>query len=279
MTTQYPDDKKPKQPRQHGRHVLNRYEDGMEKCIGCELCAGVCPADCIYVRGLDNPPDHPVSPGERYGYVYEINYLRCIHCDMCVEACPTEAITESKLFEFSFTNRSDAIYTKKELLVDDDGMPQKLPWEDWREGDDMMTSGWMRATSPSGSAAYEGEVQWSGELGYGVRAPEGGQSGHRDDDADRDQAPARGPRDPPAHRGHPAGPPGHAGPGVAGQDRRERNKKKMEAPGASAMKELRASRKAAKAEGKPDGVRPSPAPGFDAPRPGPTSWSSRPAPP
>ena len=124
---EYPEEKKPKQPRQHGRHVLNRYEDGMEKCIGCELCAGVCPADCIYVRGLDNPPDHPVSPGERYGFVYEINYLRCIHCDLCVEACPTEAITESKLFEFSFTNRSDAIYTKDELVVDDDGTPKKLP--------------------------------------------------------------------------------------------------------------------------------------------------------
>lgn len=155
----------------------------MEKCIGCELCAGVCPADCIYVRGLDNPPDHPVSPGERYGYVYEINYLRCIHCDLCVEACPTEAITESKLFEFSFTNRADAIYTKAELLVDDAGKPQKLPWEDWRDADELHTSGWMRATSPSGSAAYEGEVQWSAELGYGVRPPEGGQSGRRDDAA------------------------------------------------------------------------------------------------
>ena len=77
----------------------------MEKCIGCELCAGVCPARCIYVRGADNPTDDPVSPGERYGFVYEINYLRCIHCDLCVEACPTEAITETKLFEFSFTNR------------------------------------------------------------------------------------------------------------------------------------------------------------------------------
>ena len=183
VTRQYPDEKKPKQPRQHGRHVLNRYEDGMEKCIGCELCAGVCPADCIYVRGLDNPPDHPVSPGERYGYIYEINYLRCIHCDLCVEACPTEAITESKLFEFSFTNRADAIYTKAELVVDDDGTPKKMPWEDWRAGDDLHTSGWMRATSPSGAAAYEGEVQWSGELGYGVRAAEGGQSGRRDDAA------------------------------------------------------------------------------------------------
>ena len=33
-----------KPERLHGRHVLNRYEDGMEKCIGCELCAAVCPA-------------------------------------------------------------------------------------------------------------------------------------------------------------------------------------------------------------------------------------------
>ena len=181
VTRQYPEEKRPKQPRQHGRHVLNRYEDGMEKCIGCELCAGVCPADCIYVRGLDNPPDHPVSPGERYGYVYEINFLRCIHCDMCVEACPTEAITESKLMEFSFTNRNDAIYTKSELLVDDDGRPKHMPWEDWREGDDLHTSGWMRATSPGGAAEFEGEVQWSGELGFGVRAPEAGQRGVRDD--------------------------------------------------------------------------------------------------
>ena len=128
------DEKIDKPERMHGRHVLNRYEDGMEKCIGCELCAGVCPAKCIYVRGADNNPDNPTSPGERFGFMYEINYLRCIHCDLCVEACPTEAITETKLFEFSFTNRQDAIYTKSELLVDNQGMPQHLPWEDWRPG-------------------------------------------------------------------------------------------------------------------------------------------------
>ena len=98
VTLQYPEEVRPKPERFHGRHVLNRYEDGMEKCIGCELCAGVCPAKCIYVRGADNDPDDPTSPGERFGYVYEINYLRCIHCDLCVEACPTEAITETKLF-------------------------------------------------------------------------------------------------------------------------------------------------------------------------------------
>ncbi|MGH9105892.1 MAG: NADH-quinone oxidoreductase subunit NuoI [Acidimicrobiales bacterium] len=176
VTIQYPEEKRPKPERFHGRHVLSRYEDGMEKCIGCELCAAVCPARCIYVRGADNPPDAPVSPGERYGFVYEINFLRCIHCDMCVEACPTEAITESKLFEFSFTNREDAIYTKTELVVEDSGRPKTLPWEDWRAGDDRNTSAWVRATSPSGRADMEGVPLWSGELGYGVRPPQRGQS-------------------------------------------------------------------------------------------------------
>jgi NADH-quinone oxidoreductase subunit I len=180
LTRDYAKDKggkRAKPVRLHGRHVLNRYEDGMEKCIGCELCAGVCPARCIYVRGADNPMDDPVSPGERYGYIYEINYLRCIHCDLCVEACPTEAITESKLFEFSFTNRNDAIYTKAELVVGDDGRPRQMPWEDWSDLADVEddTSAWMRATAPAGVAEFEGIVAWAGELGFGTRAPEQGQ--------------------------------------------------------------------------------------------------------
>ncbi len=179
----------------------------MEKCIGCELCAGVCPAKCIYVRGQDNPPDDPVSPGERYGFVYEINYLRCIHCDLCVEGLPHQRPSPSpKLFEFSFTNRADAIYTRTELLVDDDGMPQKLPWEDWSDAATVtpLTSAWMRATAPSGDASYEGPAsQWSSESsGFGVRPPEARRSAGG---TTRPPAPnpAAGAQGAPARRGHP----------------------------------------------------------------------------
>jgi len=175
VTEHFPAERAPTPARRHGRHVLGRYPDGMEKCIGCELCAGVCPARCIHVRGADNPPEEPVAPGERYGFVYEINYLRCIHCDLCVEACPTEAITESKLFAFAFTNRADAIYTKEELLVDDDGRARRLPWEWWSDEDEAETGAWMRATSPGGDASYEGRVLWSADLGYGHRPAEQGQ--------------------------------------------------------------------------------------------------------
>ena len=138
--------------------VLNRYPDGMEKCIGCELCAGVCPARCIYVRGADNPPDNPVSPGERYGFIYEINMLRCIFCAMCVEACPTEAITMTHLFEMSTTSRDDAIYTKDELLVEPDGTPnhpqEANPLIDLNEL--KLGDGWMRATAPRRPRRFRG---------------------------------------------------------------------------------------------------------------------------
>ncbi len=178
VTRKYPKVKRVKPQRFHGRHVLNRYEDGMEKCIGCELCAGVCPANCIYVRGADNPPDAPVSPGERYGFVYEINMLRCIFCAMCVEACPTTAITMTHLFEMSVTDREDAIYTKDELLVEPDGTPRHpqppsdlIDLAELRAGD-----GWMRATSQAGRAAYEGVVAWTPSARTGQAPPERGQS-------------------------------------------------------------------------------------------------------
>ena len=142
----------------------------MEKCIGCELCAGVCPAKCIYVRGADNDPENPTSPGERYGFVYEINYLRCIHCDLCVEACPTEAITEIEAVRVLVHEPQDAIYTKTELLVGDDGKPQQLPWEDWREGEDLTPAAGCGPRRRRVTPTSSGEVGWSGELGYGVRA-------------------------------------------------------------------------------------------------------------
>ena len=177
VTVQYPKEQRVKPQRFHGRHVLNRYPDGMEKCIGCELCAGVCPARCIYVRGADNPEEAPVSPGERFGFVYEINMLRCIFCGMCVEACPTEAITMTHLFEMSVTDRQDAIYTKDELLVRRDGTPNhpqpEGPLIDLREL--RLGDGWLRATASSGRAAYEGEIAWTPSAGPGLRPPERGQ--------------------------------------------------------------------------------------------------------
>ncbi|MGZ4120657.1 MAG: NADH-quinone oxidoreductase subunit NuoI [Actinomycetota bacterium] len=117
VTTQYPEQKKPTSPRYHGRHLLNRYADGLEKCIGCELCAWACPADAIFVQGADNSPSARFSPGERYAVDYQISYARCIFCGLCIEACPTRALTMTTEYELSGPSREALVYTKEMLLA------------------------------------------------------------------------------------------------------------------------------------------------------------------
>jgi len=126
VTMEYPEEKTPVYPRFRGRHKLHRFEDipqngaqaGLEKCVGCSLCAAACPADCIRVVAAENTPENRVSPGERYAAVYEINLSRCIFCGYCEVACPFDAITMGHDYELSSYDRSDLIFTKEMLLAE-----------------------------------------------------------------------------------------------------------------------------------------------------------------
>ena len=118
ITQQYPEFKRAVYPRYRARHRLWRHENGLEKCVGCSLCAAACPADCIRVVAAENIPGERVSSGERYAAVYEINLSRCIFCGYCEIACPFDAITMGHDYEMADYDRTDLIFTKEMLLAE-----------------------------------------------------------------------------------------------------------------------------------------------------------------
>lgn len=128
VTVQYPDEYREQYPRTRWRHFLTRYENGLEKCIGCSLCAGACPARCIFVESAENTDEARFSPGERYAKRYEINMIRCIFCGYCQDACPTGAIVLRKNFELADYHRDDFVYTKEMLLESYPGEAD-APWK------------------------------------------------------------------------------------------------------------------------------------------------------
>ena len=117
VTIQYPEQRMPMYPRFRGLHELHRYENGLERCVCCGLCAAVCPADAIYMEAAENTDTERYSAGERYAKRYDIDMLRCIFCGYCEEACPVSAIFMGKDYELAVYSKDDFIWDKTDLLV------------------------------------------------------------------------------------------------------------------------------------------------------------------
>src|SRR5271167_285740 len=104
------------QERFRGMHVLQRDENGLEKCVACFLCAAACPANCIYIEAAENTDQQRISAGDRYAKVYNIDYSRCIFCGYCVEACPTDAITHGHNLDLAPYDINALVYRREQLL-------------------------------------------------------------------------------------------------------------------------------------------------------------------
>ncbi|MBX3241958.1 MAG: NADH-quinone oxidoreductase subunit NuoI [Chitinophagaceae bacterium] len=117
-TIKYPEQTRPFSPVFRGLHVLNRDEEGRERCTACGLCAVACPAEAITMEAAERLPDEEnLYREEKYAAKYEINMLRCIFCGLCEDACPKDAIYLSETFAPANYSRKSFIYGKKDLLI------------------------------------------------------------------------------------------------------------------------------------------------------------------
>ncbi len=121
VTRQYPKERREPFPGSRGLHALVRdAETGNAKCVGCGLCAAICPSQCIHIY---------TSEGDDHKKVvdrYEVDVLRCVFCALCVEACPYGAVALTEHYEYSGYTREEFYYTKERLLAN---------WDKYMTGD------------------------------------------------------------------------------------------------------------------------------------------------
>ncbi|MDX9714025.1 MAG: NADH-quinone oxidoreductase subunit NuoI [Dissulfurispiraceae bacterium] len=111
VTRQYPRHKREPFGGFRGLHALVRRPDGDAVCVGCGLCAAVCPSKCIKIH-TSIGPDHKKVVNR-----YEVEVLRCLYCALCVEACPYKAVVLTDIYEYSGFTREEFYMTKDKLLA------------------------------------------------------------------------------------------------------------------------------------------------------------------
>ncbi len=120
VTVNYPYEKGSLSPRFRGEHALRRYANGEERCIACNLCEAICPAQAITIEA------EPREDGSRRTTRYDIDMTKCIYCGLCEEACPVDAIVEGPNFEFATETREELYYNKEKLLANGDRWEREI---------------------------------------------------------------------------------------------------------------------------------------------------------
>ena len=112
LTMQYPDKEKwIPYPRHRGHPYLTKDDAGDIKCVACELCANICPSECITVIPYED------AEGKRHPKVFDLDSRRCMYCGLCEDACPVRAIELGAHYEYSCYDSQDMVLNKEQLLA------------------------------------------------------------------------------------------------------------------------------------------------------------------
>lgn len=93
-----------------GTFALTYDAEGEENCIGCRLCAQICPSRIITVT-LQRDGDR-----SRAG-VFTLDFQACLQCELCVQVCPTDAIVMTQERQSVAVSREELFLTRDQLFA------------------------------------------------------------------------------------------------------------------------------------------------------------------
>jgi len=138
FTVEYPDERLPVYERFRVLPVLiYDADDGNVRCTSCNICAKVCPPQCIWMTHAKAPDGKPVPLPEDFYIDMDV----CMNCGLCAEYCPFDAIKMDQNFELSNYERHQThIYSMQDLLVSSDYYARTHP-EAWDSSDEVVERG------------------------------------------------------------------------------------------------------------------------------------------
>lgn len=95
----------------------------MDDCIVCDLCAKVCPVDCITIESIKATEAlGQTSDGTTkrlYAAQFDIDMAKCMYCGLCTIVCPTECIVMTNQYDRSVFELSDLTYEFSDMTVEE----------------------------------------------------------------------------------------------------------------------------------------------------------------
>jgi formate hydrogenlyase subunit 6/NADH:ubiquinone oxidoreductase subunit I len=128
VTLQYPYESIPVPD--NGRYRLH---NEMDDCIVCDLCAKICPVNCIDIEPIKSTEEiGKTSDGSTkriYAAKFDIDMAKCCYCGLCTTVCPTECLTMTKTYDYSEFDIRNMVYHYTDITPEE-AVVKKKEYED-----------------------------------------------------------------------------------------------------------------------------------------------------
>ncbi|GAL83052.1 hypothetical protein MYP_278 [Sporocytophaga myxococcoides] len=153
VTLQYPHEAIPVPD--NGRYRLH---NEIDDCIVCDLCAKICPVNCIEIDAIKSTEEiGKTSDGSTkriYAGTFDIDMAKCCYCGLCTTVCPTECLTMTKTYDYSEFDVRNMVYHFTNLTPDQAEEKKKLYEEKQKEKSKPKS---QETTKPSGTEDAKAE--------------------------------------------------------------------------------------------------------------------------